>query len=280
MLRQKYSANVIQLYADRCESSVSLSTGWSSHNADKQFDVIWVRRKNFLNLSDGDITNVDASINVAQSNFDALHAFLSHQSDRCINHPDNALLIENKAVQLRLAQEAGLRVPPTLISASYKEIMLFCESHDEVVVKSMRPLGGNPTGVFDLDEAVLSPTSCRQSYTIFQQKVRGSKHFRVAVFGQSMFAFEYASNKLDSRFDARSDARHVDIPPDVINGISEFMDRAGLKMGVFDFKESLESQWYFLEVNQQGAFAYLDPLANFPLLDAFAQFLIEQANKK
>lgn len=278
ILKKRHGACVKIMHPENCQDTVSLSYGVKSKGEKIIYDVTWVRRKNFLYLTPGGTTDLDLKINVAQSNQDALDTFITRSSHRLVNPIEKAARIENKATQLGFAESSGLKAPSTLISSSYTKIMEFESEHGPLVIKSMRSIGGAPTGTFLFDAKHMSPEACSWSHAIYQEKISGSKHLRVAVFGSKILPFLYESNHLDSRFDARSGAILIDIPESLSNGILRFMDISGLRMGVFDFKQSDAGEWYFLEVNQQGAFAYLDPLSGYPILLDFAKFIADEAS--
>ncbi|WP_367372170.1 hypothetical protein [Pseudomonas lini] len=278
ILERKYSAYVKTIHADQCQDILSLNYGNIQKNKNIIYDVIWIRRKNFLYLKPDININFDLAINSAQSSQDALDAFISQSGRHFINPIDKAAKIENKAIQLRISESAGLRTPLTLISTSYTEIMEFENNHGPLVIKSMRSIGGSPTGTFLFNAHLISPENCMLAPAIYQEKICGTNHLRVVVFGSKILPFEYESNNLDSRFDARNGASLVAVTESLRSGILRFMAISGLKMGIFDFKKSNAGEWYFLEVNQQGAFAYLDPLSGYPILLDFAKFIIDEAN--
>jgi glutathione synthase/RimK-type ligase-like ATP-grasp enzyme len=278
ILERKHAAYVKIIHPDQCQDIVSLNYGTTQKNNNDIYDVIWIRRKNFLNVKLDANINFDFAINCAQSSQDALDAFISQSAHRFINPIDKALKIENKAIQLRISESAGLSTPLTLISTSHTEIMEFESNCGPLVIKSMRSIGGAPTGTFLFNRQLISPENCMLAPAIYQEQICGSKHLRVVVFGSKVLPFEYESNNVDSRFDARNGANLVEITENLRSGILRFMEISGLKMGVFDFKKSDAGEWYFLEVNQQGAFAYLDPLSGYPILLDFAKFIIDEAN--
>lgn len=47
-----------------------------------------------------------------------------------------------------------------------------------------------------------------------------------------------------------------------------------LEMGIFDFKRNKRGELYFLEVNQQGQFAFMDVIANTRCLEMTLEHLL------
>lgn len=280
ILINKYSATVDFIHPELTPSVVSLEYDGGKYNNFNDYDVIWLRRKNTLHSTKNIYASADLFINVAQSNHDAFHEFLNLKREICINDPINALLIENKATQLRIAIDSGLKVAPTIISNDYQKIKTFNSRHRPLVIKNMRSLGGEPTGTFELNDQFLTDENCRASYAIYQKMISGNSHYRILVFGDRIFPFVYSSKKVDSRFDARTGAKLTELDLKTNNCLLDFMINAGLKMGVFDFKRSDEGDFYFLEVNQQGSFAYLDPLTGTPVMKEFADFIYREGKRR
>lgn len=279
-LRKKFSRQVVTISSQETSNDVALLYDRHCKEADSDLGAIWIRRKRYWNLNSSSELDIDVQLNIAQSNEDALHEFLSRHSSKCINHPETIVRLENKATQLRLAFQAGFTIPETLISASYERVKEFTASHKEVVIKNLRPQGGQPTGTFLFNDSLLNKENCEMSFAIYQRKIEGRYHYRIVVLGHDIYAFRYESDNVDSRLDARHAAEYVEVNDSMRHTFSEFMTLAQLEMGVFDFKESDEGEWYFLEVNQQGAFAYLDALTGFPILHTFAEFLHGRCQEK
>lgn len=53
----------------------------------------------------------------------------------------------------------------------------------------------------------------------------------------------------------------------------ELQRQLGLAMGIHDCKEGADGEWYWLEVNPQGRFLFLEPLTSLGLAGRFADFL-------
>lgn len=272
-LRKKFSRNVVIVCSADASDVIALEYNAKVTHRRADFGLIWVRRKRHWELDRASQIDINTQLNIAQSDEDVLHEFLLRNKNICVNHPEVIVRLENKATQLRLAAQAGFKIPDTLISASYKRVKEFVWAHSEVVIKNLRPYGGQPTGTFKFDGSLLTEENCSKSFAIYQQEIQGRNHFRIVVLGNDVYAFRYESDKVDSRLDARNAAEYVGVDNDFSKKLAIFMELAGLTMGIFDIKESRDGEWYFLEVNQQGAFAYLDPLSGFPILRTVAEFL-------
>ena len=95
-------------------------------------------------------------------------------------------------------------------------------------------------------------------------------------FGDEFHAVAIESEDLDWR-------RNLDVPfsESSLSDSSAAALRAvlrglGLRMGVFDLKETPEGEVVWLEVNPQGQFLFAEGLSGCPLTAAFASFLARE----
>ncbi|MGH2617952.1 MAG: ATP-grasp domain-containing protein, partial [Thermomicrobiales bacterium] len=62
-----------------------------------------------------------------------------------ISHPEATRTAQNKLLQLKTAQQMGLRIPRTLVSQDPDRVRRFCKDHvDQVVVKTVSGAQGTP----------------------------------------------------------------------------------------------------------------------------------------
>lgn len=195
-----------------------------------------------------------------------------------------------KLEQLRAASGSGLRIPRSLLSNHPEHIRDFIRSATAgVIYKSFYPvtwhltdgvaiLFSSPLELENLpDDAILSATP-----GIFQEQVPKAFELRVTAIGKQLFAA-----KLDSQgvATARIDWRAADVPvsiepfklpPRVVSACLRIMAALDIVFGCFDLIVTPEGEYVFLEVNEAGAFLWLErrsPELN--LLDAFCELLAQ-----
>lgn len=144
-----------------------------------------------------------------------------------------------------------------------------------VVVKT---LGANNTGngailvVREVDQERLSPGF---SWFIQHKLVEASHDVTVVWVAGKQFAYELARNQFDGddvrvpSFEQNLKWSRVTLPEDEGLRIQRFMERTGLDYGRLDFLRMNDRLW-FLEVNPNGQFAWLDPEGEDGLIDAVA----------
>lgn len=241
--------------------------------------VVWFRR-----IANNQIASFENSAQADTASNDwrstILGAFLRDFKGAWASHPISTFLAENKINQLYKAKEAGLTIPDTLISNSPEEIRRFFNiNHGDVIAK---PLGGTRLEQIETikisNANLLNEESILAAPIIYQQLIEGTKHLRINIFGSKFFTFLLESQNLDWRSNYDLKYKPYDLPNSITQKLTDLLHSLNLKMGIVDCKLDRDGKIYFLEINPQGQFLFLEPLAGIPLSDHFADFLFHQAN--
>jgi hypothetical protein len=114
---------------------------------------------------------------------------------------------------------------------------------------------------------------------IYQQKVKKQFDVRAVLMGDRVYSFALRTpaNSLDWRHDAalrKVTVEEVATPPAVERGILSFARQTGVCFGSLDLAVDQNGEWWFLEINEQGQFLWLDDLCpEAQLLGKFCAFL-------
>jgi glutathione synthase/RimK-type ligase-like ATP-grasp enzyme len=243
--------------------------------------ALWYRRTSTKQmLPDGADADYAAHINFTTER--VLEGILLNDfQGRWFSHPLATRSAENKLVQLRAAQRAGLRTPATLVSQDPALIRSFCSAHPGAIIKPVT----TPRGVELVttavvgqelldDDAVLALTPA-----IYQECIPGKRHLRISVVGGRCDAALIEAEDLDWRMDLNVPFRPYPLDIDLERRLCATLRQLGLNMGVFDVKLTDDDEPVFLEVNSQGQFLFVEALCGIPLADAFAAFLVDQATQ-
>lgn len=251
--------------------ATSLRLGPHSVNAG---DVVWVRRPQPSEInpkvSESDKKFAEGEYRWFQY---SLMYLIEALPVRVVNKYSASRFINNKSVQLLFARECGMHVPETLMSNSPAEVRRFLQqSRNRTICKAFFPHvwkkdsgGVAVTETFELnadnlpgDDEVLTFAPA-----IYQQMVVKKFDVRMVLLGTTVYSYALHNPKgaLDWRQDAGQglvEVEIIDTPPEVEQAMLSFAKKAGITFGSADFAIDSDGKWWFLEINEQGQFLWLD----------------------
>ncbi len=260
-------------------------------NPDDHFGVVWYRRPRQPCLPDA--IHPDDIPNARNENLALFKTFWHVLAPNAfwINPVDASNKASCKLLQLRVAMEVGLNIPDTLFSNDPGQIKVFIDryNNENVIYKTLHPLIWINQEEMRLTytneikiENLPSDTILQYTPGIFQNKVAKQFELRVTYFGE-----HYVAVKIDSQQDQRSkmDWRNVpghqlqlsefQLPDEIDAKCKALMRKMGLVMGCFDMIVTPDNEYYFLEVNEQGQFLWVEEyLPDVRMLDMFCNFII------
>lgn len=205
-----------------------------------------------------------------------------------LSNPISVNAAENKLLQLSNALKVGFNTPKTLISTDKKELLLFAKSNKKTVAK---PIGRGrinytdksskliftnilPDSIIDnLDEFCIAPA-------IFQEYIEKDYELRVTVVGNLIFAARVNSQTDEtSMVDWRRKKlkfEKYDLPVDISNKCLKLLGLLKISFGAFDLIKATDGLYYFLEVNPNGQWVWIEKETGMPISDAIINFLICQ----
>lgn len=266
------------------------SYDWFNHsdasfriNEVKDFEGVWFRR---LKLPE---FNTDATI----SDYLATeYEFLFSNLLRNINarywmsQPDALYRAENKIVQLKAAESLHFNIPATLLSNNKILVKEFEEKHSSsgIIIK---PLFSGRIELSEgvqliytnevdkghlntLDEYDLTPC-------IFQKKIAKDYELRVTVVGKRVFAAkvnsqEHEKTKIDWRRQ-RLNFEAYTLPDDLKNMCIRLVQSLDINFGAIDMIKSTDGSYYFLEINPNGQWAWIEIDTGMSISQAIIDFL-------
>jgi hypothetical protein len=203
-----------------------------------------------------------------------------------LNDPRKMWLALNKPLQLSLASKLGFRIPNTLITTDERRIRAFAEEHrGELIAKAVKHgflNEGEDTYVaftrridetffLDIDKYCGIPM-------IYQPEVKKSSDIRVTVVGNSVFAAEiHSQDNEETEVDWRtweiasaSDLRHSvhTLPSHLGAKCIELTHKFGLRYSAIDLVLADDGAYWFLEMNPNGQWAWIEHTLGLPIRDA------------
>jgi len=259
-------------------------------------DVVWIRRPQPA-VHNPNVTESDRKFAEGEYRWFSLSLMylLEALPFRCVNKYTASRFINNKSVQLVLARQCGMNVPATLMSNQPGTVRKFLEEYPgrtsckpffpHVWQKSDGGLAATETFELTADQL---PTDEILTWApaIYQEMVVKEYDVRMVLMGNNVYSYALHNPKkaLDWRQDAGQGLVEVEIiktPAAVEKAVLEFARRAGVCFGSLDFAIDNRGEWWFLEINEQGQFLWLDdfnPKVN--MMQKFLAFITEPPNSK
>lgn len=269
---------------------------WAAHGPNfsiqnQFFDVVWYRRPRPPLLSNK--LHQDDRKSSKKENRALFNSFwhIIAPDALWVNSDENAKRANCKMLQLKVAMQLGLMIPKTLMSNDPAKIRKFIIDNgpNNTIYKTFCPLAWQPSPYGHLaystvvtPESLSSDELLQSTAGIFQEKITKAFELRVTYFGTHPVAVklcsqEHPQGQIDWR--AIPDQELVIEPYQLPDAIHEkckaLMDVFGLLFGCFDFIVTPANEYYFLEINEQGQFLWIEDVnPDIKMLDIFSEFLI------
>ncbi|MFB9991939.1 hypothetical protein ACFFLM_08180 [Deinococcus oregonensis] len=200
------------------------------------------------------------------------------------NWPDDNRRAQRRMTMLRLAAQSGLRTPISLVTRDALAAQAFVRAVGSSVVKSVgagfRDDEQGRAAFAHLVQNVRDvPKDLGDAPVLLQAFVSKRADWRVTVFGPTILSVRIHSQEEPSAQVDWRQSEHplrlerVTLPDQVAQAIRGFMVQTNLRFGAFDFVEDLSGGLWFLEVNPNGQWGWMEQEAGVPLSDALAEAL-------
>ncbi len=183
----------------------------------------------------------------------------------------------NKITQSSLAHKIGFKTPKHTITNCHQKIKTYFSS--DIIVKPISTGKIKKGEDFEyvqtnlVDDSV-SFEKLKYCPSYFQKYIEKDYECRLTVIENCYFPVRIISkNKVDWRVNGNSvDYSCMDIPEDIIEKCYKLMSSLNIEFGCFDFIIKNE-EWYFLEVNINGQWAWLEMDLGIKISDKIIQYL-------
>lgn len=241
---------------------------------------LWWRRPQVADVSPiGDDEVRLFTANEWHEAIDGLWRLLDHP--RWMNDPVRDEVACRKALQLRAARAAGLRIPRTLMTSNPDQARRFIEEQG---------LGRTVFKTFSCTHTVWRETrlvrsedlasldAVRLAPVIFQEYIRAGTDLRITVVGGRFFPVAIDATATDYPVDFRmslgqASMEAAELPADVEAALRRLMDDLGLVYGAIDMRRTPEGEYVFFEVNTAGEFLFVEERTGQPIARAVADWL-------
>lgn len=187
---------------------------------------------------------------------------------KVMNGLPGSALAQNKIVQLQAARRAGLSVPETIITTNADSLRSFASKHRCItkgIVNAFHIDGKHLRSAFtsfvDVDAVKgFDPTGCP---TLLQRAIEPSAMWRIVVVGGELLGFRFHGQALSQVADSRKVERtlhgaHLAVPPQVSANLVRMCASFPIEFASADFIEDANGELWFLDLNPEGQWAYLE----------------------
>ncbi|MBX9879524.1 MAG: hypothetical protein K2Y22_13770 [Candidatus Obscuribacterales bacterium] len=275
-----------ELGGNECASLVSQDSQTFELGA---FDAIWYRRPGTPKSGSMPKRWLEALVNWESGRaLEGIYRTLSHAF--WVNNPTKQQEALIKLNQLKIAQDAGFKIPHTLVSNDPKLIKQFAERFSNRIIYKLIdeaswqyfPEQEQPRGMPTLEfrETDLSHLEqTKYSLQLFQEKIEKICDLRVMVVGDEIFAVKIEPQvegaKLDWRVARNNKLSKFKLPDDIESKCRQLMKNLGLVYAAFDFALTPDGRFVFFELNPQGQFLWLQEALELPIAQRLAGLLVE-----
>ena len=196
-----------------------------------------------------------------------------------MNPPARDEVASRKALQLRVANELGLRTPRTLMTSDPDAARAFIDEQGlgKTIFKTFsctHKIWRETRLVREEELAILDQV--RFAPVIFQEYIPAAADLRVTIVGDRIFpaAIHSTDYEVDFRM-SLGDARvePCELPAEVDRALFALMRRLGLVYGAIDLRRTPAGDHVFLEVNTAGEFLFVEERTAQPIGRAVAEWL-------
>jgi glutathione synthase/RimK-type ligase-like ATP-grasp enzyme len=205
---------------------------------------------------------------------------------RWLSSPFAILRAEDKPRQLALASALGFDVPETLISNDFAAASAFVATSGAIgkpLRHSLVERGDAGEVLFTARLDPLKPmdrTAVSLAPVIYQREVRKAYDVRATVIGNRVFAAAIHSQdsnetEVDWRSGTRLDLRHeaLELPADIVDKCRALTRKLDLRYGAIDLIADQDGRYWFLEINPNGQWAWIERRTGLPLASAIVDEL-------
>lgn len=266
----------------RCAPAASSS--WEFDLPDASFDLSEVKAAYFRRPG---VPEPLPEISGAERSYSAIEWHAALQSlywavgDRWLSSPYAIALAENKIRQLALARELSFLIPETLISNDPTATRNFAGAGQTIgkplrnaVVKGRTSDRVVFTARIEIDERT-DPLSIQACPMILQREIKKQFDVRATVVGDQVFTATIDSQsdpatEVDWRRTSKPDLAHAVycLPEETAAQCIALTRRLGLRFGAIDFVLDLDGKLWFLEINPNGQWGWIETRTGLPIAAA------------
>ncbi len=201
-----------------------------------------------------------------------------------INHPMRDEEAAHKVYQLKVAQQAGLRIPETRITNDVDDARTFIKRRGsgQTVYKAFSGTeqAWRETRILKPEELNLI-ADVRFAPVIFQEYIPAGVDLRITAIGERLFPTAIHTSGTEYEVDFRmamasAKFEEVKLPSEVAESLHTMMQRLGLIYGAIDMRRTPDGEYVFLEINPAGQWLFVEERTGQQITNALADLMLER----
>ncbi|QQE77761.1 hypothetical protein GI364_17765 [Alicyclobacillus sp. SO9] len=204
-----------------------------------------------------------------------------------VSHPKAIYHAEYKLVQLQEALRCGFQVPDTLLTSDYSQGKEFLDTYVRSITKPLRRgrlIKDSTVTLFyttELSQNQLErhQDSLKVTPAYIQKRIDKQYDLRVTVFGHTVFCVAiHSQEQEDTKLDWRRKQEDLketvfDLPQHIVDKCINLVKSLDLQYGAIDLILDTEGNYYFLEINPTGQWAWMEQELDLPMREALYRTL-------
>ena len=245
---------------------------------ERVYDICWWRKPNYIEYTEKYLKNINLSNIAKKEKIDFLEGIILNMPIKnWLNNKSDIKKASNKIHQLNVVK---MNIPKTVITNKMEVIKRIFE--DKFVMKTLRAqslgledgiLKTTLTTVNDIDKIDLNfmPVICQE----FIDKICD---IRVTIVGNKIFAAKIFSHSEKSKIDFRTDYSSLTyekckLSKDIEDELLRLNKYYNLNYSAIDLIQDKNGKIYFLEINPNGQYLWIENSLGLPISQSIASFL-------
>ena len=197
---------------------------------------------------------------------------------------------ENKIYQLEVAKKIGFKIPQSIVSNKYEDMLEFYSGCDKnCIIKPIK------SGVIDdeniskiiytnlLDNFPSSDNRINTCPNFLQYHIIKKGDVRVTMVGEKAFAtLIHSQEDITTKVDWRTNQdflKHsrIELPTDISEKCVQLLRILKLRFGAIDFILDKNDEFIFLEINPNGQWAWIEKIAGYQISNEITNLLVNES---
>lgn len=205
--------------------------------------------------------------------------------DKWLSIPENIYRAENKLLQLKYAKSIGFNIPKTLITTNPSLIREFYyENKKKIILKpfyNSKLFDDNKTKVLFTnlvkEEDIINLENHEITPVIFQEYIEKDIEYRITIVDNEIFiASVNSQDNIKTKIDWRRENLKFsknELPLNIKIKCLDLVKKLGLKFGAIDMIKDINNQYYFIEINPNGQWVWIETDTGLKISDSIIKYL-------